>query len=75
MEQAYQVSALVEKLKARGLELGEEAAKGVIGDVCTWLEDSVRLSATPFDDVALAVLPHLKKFGLDQADKIDGQVG
>lgn len=75
MRHAYDFVDLREKLKARGLDLGEEAAKGVLEDVLAWVEESSRLSATPFDDVAVVVIPPLKKMALEAIDKLDGQVG
>lgn len=71
MEQAYDLKVLVDKLKARGLELTEETAKGAIVDVCDWLEQSAKVSKTPWDDVALVVLPQAKVMALGAAEKIN----
>ena len=75
MTSAYDLNDLLERLKARGLDLAENEVKGVIEDVFAWLEESINESPTPFDNVALAVLPTLKKAALGLADKIDGKVG
>lgn len=74
-KKAYDIKALVAKLEARGISVGEDVAKGAIEDVFAWLEESIRLSPNPLDDIALVVLPKVKEFALAQADKIDGQVG
>lgn len=75
MEKAYDMSALVAKVKARGMDVAEDAAKGLVEDMFGWVEESVQLSATPYDDMALVILPKLKEFALSQADKIDGVEG
>lgn len=75
MEKAYDVADLMAKLKARGLDVAEEAAKVIIEESFNWLQESAPLSATPYDDMALIILPQLKAFALAQADKIDGVAG
>lgn len=75
MEKAYDVKVLAEKCKARGLDLAEEAAKIVIEEAFVWLEESAKVSANPYDNMALIVLPEIKKIALGAADKIDGQEG
>lgn len=75
MEKAYDLSALAAQLKGRGLDLAEESLKIVVHELFVWVSESAKLSATPYDDMALLVLPHLEKLALDQVDKIDGQVG
>jgi hypothetical protein len=75
MDKAYDIKALAEKLKANGLEIAEESAKIVVKATLEWIEESAKLSATPYDDLALVVMPQVKSF-IDKAiDKIDGQVG
>lgn len=72
MEKAYDIKALVEKFKGHGLELVEEEAKQIVGSVCEWLDESGKISATPYDDMAFAVaLPKVKELALGLADKIN----
>jgi hypothetical protein len=75
MTNAYDPKELASRLKGRGLDLAEEGTKIAIEEIFGWVEESAKISATPYDDMATVVLPHLKKFALEQADKIDGQVG
>lgn len=75
MQKAYEVKALAEKFKARGLDLAEDAAKIVIEETCSWVEESAKLSATPIDDIAIILMPQIKSVALGQVDKIDGKVG
>jgi hypothetical protein len=75
MEKAYELQALLDGLKAKGLDVAEEAAKDVVLAVSDWLSASVKLSATPFDDIALVVLPKLVESALAEIDKIDGKIG
>jgi hypothetical protein len=72
--QPYDLKELVSRLQGRGLGVAEEAARAVLEEVFGWTEDSIRLSATPFDDVALVVLPKLKELALQAINKIDGKV-
>lgn len=73
MTQAYDVKALVEKAKKHGVDLAEDAAKAAVVTVFEWFEESAKLSATPFDDVALVMVPQLKKAVLEALDKLDGE--
>lgn len=75
LEKAYDLKALLGELKVQGIDLAEDAAKKVLETVFHWVEDSAKLSATPYDDMGLIVLPKLKELALGQVDKIDGQVG
>lgn len=75
MTTAYDISDLVSKMKAKGLDVVEDSAKYAVEAILAWFEESAKLSATPFDDVALVVVPQLKKVALEQIDKIDGVVG
>lgn len=72
---AYEFKSLLDAFAKRGLNLTEDAAKGVVEDVTSWFEVQAKASATPFDDVALVVLPQLKKVVLDKIDELDGEVG
>lgn len=71
----YDLSALAASLKKKGLDVTEEAASAAVGAVCDWLEQSAKDSATPFDDIALVVIPKLRDAALKEIDKIDGEVG
>jgi hypothetical protein len=75
MEKAYDFKDLGLRLKGRGLDIAEEASKVVIEEVLAWVEDSAKLSATPYDDMAVFIVPKVKDLALKYADKIDGQVG
>lgn len=76
MEKAYDLKDLAGRLKGRGLDVAEEAAKIVVEELVSWAEDSAKLSATPYDDLAAGALyPKLKELVLEQVDKIDGKQG
>lgn len=75
MVKAYDLVDLVSRLKGRGLDVAEEAGKVVVEEVFAWVSESAKVSATPYDDMALIVLPQLKAFALTEVDKIDGKVG
>ena len=73
MEKAYDVKALVEKLKGKGLEVAEDVAVIAVGEVIAWFKESALLSENKYDDLVLAILPMLEAEILKQIDKIDGQ--
>lgn len=75
MEKAYDIKELALVLKSKGLDLAEDGAKHVVESVFEWVEASAKLSATPYDDMGLIVLPQIKKLALEAVDKIDGEVG
>jgi hypothetical protein len=72
---AYDIKMLADKLKMRGLDVAESALSGIVEDVFGWVEESVKLSPTPYDDIALGILPVIKAETLKRIDTIDGQVG
>lgn len=75
MIKAYEISGLVEKLKGKGLDIAEEAAKQVVVSVLEWFEESAKLSDNKYDDLALVTLPMIKDEVLKLVDKIDKQEG
>lgn len=75
MQAPFDVKDLVERFKSAGLDVAEESAKSAYLAVTAWAKDSVKLSATPFDDVALVVLPKLDEIVLKAIDGLDGKVG
>lgn len=72
---AYDLKVLSKNLKDRGLDLAEESLKLVAEELFAWVEESAKISTTPYDDMGLIILPQLKKLALDQVDKIDGEEG
>jgi len=75
MEKAFDLGALVAKLKDRGLDVAEEAAQVLVEEVLDWSEESVKLSGNKFDDLVLPFIPQLKAAALGLVDKIDGEEG
>jgi hypothetical protein len=75
MEKAYDLKDLVSRFAKHGAQLSEEAVKAMLNETFDWAEESAKISKNPYDDMALIILPQLKKMALEKADKIDGQVG
>ena len=75
LSKPYDIGALIAGFKSKGLDVAEDVAKSAVGAVIEWFEASAKLSATPFDDVALVVLPKIREEILKLVDKIDGQPG
>jgi len=71
----FDVKALIDKLKLRGLDLAEDATKGVVSDVYDWAKVEAVKVAGPFAGVIALVLEELKKALDVEVDKIDGKVG
>lgn len=75
MEKAYDVSILIDKFKAKGLDIAEDVAKMALVEVLDWIVESARVSHNNYDDLFIAIMPLLKAEMLKQIDKIDGEVG
>jgi len=75
MEKAFESKALVEKLKSRGLDVAEEAAKVLVEEVLDWAQASVLMTENKFDDLVAPFIPQVKEAALKAIDKIDGKVG
>ncbi len=73
MEKAYDLGELGAKFKDNGLEIAEDAAKIVVNAVLDWVAESAKLSATPYDDMLIVIIPKAKELILAQVDKIDGK--
>lgn len=73
--QGYDLKVLAARFKSVGLNLTEDAVKSAVKETLGWFVESAKASETPFDDVALIIVPQLEKAALDLADKIDGEVG
>lgn len=75
MEKAYDTKALVEKLKAKGMDVAEDAAILAVTEVMAWFKESALLSENKYDDLVLGVLPLIETEILKLVDKIDGKEG
>ena len=75
MEKAYDLKVLGEKIKGRGLDLAEDSVKIVVEEIFAFIEESAKISPTPYDDIALIVLPQIKSKVLSIVDQIDGHQG
>lgn len=67
--------ALVEMLKAKGLDIAEDALKDLLDVALSIAEELVKKSENKYDDLLLVVLPQIKPYLLEAIDKLDGQVG
>lgn len=75
MTEAYQLKDLGAKLKARGLDLAEEAVAILYVEMKAWLKESATLSENKIDDIVAGFLDQMDAVVLPQIDKIDGEVG
>lgn len=72
---AYDLKLLGEKLKAQGLDLAEDAVEALARGVFDWIEESAKISPNPFDNMAMILMPQLRKIAFKEIDKIDGKKG
>lgn len=72
MEKAYDIKDLGEKLKAAGLPVVEGAAEVVLEKVIAWIKESAMISKTPYDDMAMVILPLIEGKIKKEINKIDG---
>jgi len=71
MEKAYDVKALVKYAKAEGLEVAEEAAKGLYRALRQWIEDSAKLSENPYDDLGIPFLKQIDAIAMKELEDIN----
>ena len=75
LEKAYSLKTLVKEMKARGLDIAEEAAVEVYDGLVAWLQKSAALTSTPIDDMIVVALKQLDGEVKKGIDKLDGEVG
>lgn len=73
--EAYKLSGLLEKLKAKGLDVAEDGAKVIVEATLEWVQESAVASANKYDDLAVVLVSALKESILKEIDKIDGKEG
>lgn len=74
MEKAFEVNNLVERLKAQGLPMAEEAVQKAVKEVFAWAGESCAMKGGLFL-VGATILPILAEQLDKLADKIDGVEG
>ena len=69
----WDIKKLGEKLKAKGLDIAEEALVVVVEESFDWACEEAVASENKMDDIVTLVLPAAKPYILGQIDKIDGE--
>lgn len=75
MDKAYDLKALAEKLRGKGLPVLETTAEQVYAAVKEWYIESATLSANPIDDMGIPFIQYVDALVNPALDKIDGQPG
>lgn len=75
MDKAYDLKALGEKLKGKGLPVLENTAEQVYEAIKEWYIESAVLSANKIDDMGVPFIQYVDGIVKPQIDKIDGQPG
>ena len=73
MEKAYDIKDLAQKLKDAGLPIAEQAAGALLDKVVLWIKESAALSKTPYDDMAMVLIPLIEVKIKEEIAKIDGK--
>jgi hypothetical protein len=68
---AYDVKVLAEKLKVKGLDVAEDAAKVLVEETLNWVAEEAVKSENKIDDLLIAIIPVVKPYVLNAVDKID----
>ena len=66
---------VVEKLKAKGMDIAEDLAMDVIDVAFEVAEEAIKESENKYDDMLLPAMPLAKSKLHELADKIDGEEG
>lgn len=72
MEKAFDIKDLGNKLKARGLDLAEEALVIVYEETKAWFKESAALSENKIDDIVAPFIDQLDPIVKPLIDKVDG---
>lgn len=75
MTKAFELTDLVKRLKANGLQLAEKEAKDATVAILDWLSESLVLEGGVVGVVAAPVISILKPIVIKLEDKIDGVDG
>lgn len=70
---AWDVNALVAKMKDKGLDMAEDAAAIAAEAVLDWAKDSIELTENKVDDIVLPFLPMVETKIKELIDTIDGK--
>jgi len=75
MTKPFETKALVEKLKAKGLDVAEELAEVLATEVLDWTIESCAMHENTFVKMGAPIIMAVKPIVLSQIDKIDGKIG
>lgn len=76
MEKPFDKANLVERLKAQGLPIAEEAVEAVVKELFAWTKESLEIHPNALvKAIGVPAVEILQPLALQAVDKIDGQVG
>lgn len=73
MDVAFSLKDLKDRLAEKGLTMLEDDIKFVLEVINGWVEDSIKLTPSKTDDIALPFLPFVKSLVESYVNKIDGK--
>lgn len=74
MQKAWDTKALIEKLKASGLDVAEDAGKVLVEALFDWADESIVLTPSKLDDLGRPLLGTVKNYLLKKIDELDGEI-
>lgn len=72
---AYDLKELLAGLKARGIDVAEDAARGLVEEVFAWTKASAKVSPNQMDDMLVGLLTPVETYVYAKIDEIDGKKG
>ena len=76
MEKAFDTKVLIERLKAKGLDVAEDLAEVLVTETMDWASESCAMHENVLvKAIGVPAVAMLKPLALGQVDKIDGKVG
>ena len=75
MEKSFEVKALVEKLKAKGLPEAEKLLHTVASEGLDWIQESLAIHSNKYLALGAGLVPFFKSGILKLVEQVDGQPG
>ncbi len=75
MTTPFDTGNLGARLKARGLDVVEEAGNIVWEEASAWIRESVTITPNKIDDLVIPALDAIAPYVTGKVDQIDGQIG
>ncbi len=75
MDKPFDTKNLVERVKAKGLDLAEDMVEMLATEVFSWTEESLAIHPNTYVKFAIPVVQTVKPMIMEKIDNIDGKKG